>query len=123
MSYKPADHNSLSPYLMVEDVPAALDFIRWVFEVEPSLVIRRDDGSIAHAEVRIDDSVLMMGQMSGGPASHIHLYVDDVDSVFEAGERAGGVAVQTPGEKGDGDRRGGIVDPAGTTWWLATHLG
>ncbi len=119
--YKPPNHNSLSPYLIVENAEAALQFIRQVFGSEPRLIVRAHDGSISHAEVIIDDTVLMLGQMPGGSPAHVHVYLADVDASFAAARTAGGTVIQEVMEKGDGDRRGGITDPSGTTWWLATH--
>lgn len=120
--YKPAGHNSLSPYLIVDDARAALAFIRAVFGAEPIFVHRGDTGDIVHAEVKIDDTVLMIGQMPGGPDAHLHVYVPDVDGAFAKARAAGGAVVQEPTEKGDGDRRGGISDPTGTIWWLSTQI-
>ena len=59
--YKPQGHTSLAPYLIVADGRAQLAFIKAVFDAEPSLVVPSDSGGVAHAEVRIDDTVLMMG--------------------------------------------------------------
>lgn len=60
--------------------------------------------------------------MEGGPDTHVHVYVPDVDAAFRRAIEAGGTVVQEPMEKGDGDRRGGISDPGGTIWWLSTQL-
>lgn len=118
--YKPTGHNAVSPYLLLADVEACLAFVEAVFGSETIFLARRPDGSIMHAEVRIDDSVVMMGQSADGPDSHLHVYVSDVDAAFERAKAAGGRVVQEPAEKGDGDRRGGVTDPAGTTWWLSS---
>lgn len=67
--YKPSGHNAVSPYLIVADAEAALHFVKSVFGVEPILLMRREDGSVMHAEVKIDDSIVMIGQ-GDGPASH-----------------------------------------------------
>lgn len=121
--YKPQGHNALSPYLIVEDAEAVLDFIKAVFEAEPFLVHNNAAGDASHIEVRIDDSVLMLGQMPGARSpAHLHLYVENVDAVFTKAVNAGGRIVQEPSEKGDGDRRAGIADPSGTTWWIATAI-
>ena len=53
----------------------------------------------------------------------LHVYVRDVDETYQRALDYGAGSVQTPSEQGDGDRRGGIRDPAGNTWWIATHLG
>ncbi len=56
-------------------------------------------------------------------ASHVHLYVEDVDAVYEKAVREGATPVQKPVKKDDEDKRGGFRDPAGTTWWVATRVG
>lgn len=122
--YKPPGHNSLSPYLIVEDAQVTLDFIKAVFGADPEMIHRTPDGSIGHAEVRIDDTVLMVGPWKGGgTGAHVHVYVPDVDASFEKARAAGGKVVQEPVKKDDPDRRGGITDPSGITWWLATTQG
>lgn len=120
--YKPDGYTSLAPYLIVDDAQVSLDFIKAVFDVEAHRIHRGDDGSIAHAEVWIDDTILMLGQFKGsGTVAHIHVYVPDVTAAFETARRAGGTAVQEPVRKDDADLRGGIKDPSGTTWWLSTR--
>lgn len=121
-SYKPAGYTSAAPYLIVADAEALLGFLRAVFGAEPRFLHRRDDGSIAHAEVRIDDTVVMCGQAEGVPPAHVHVYLADVDAAFARALAAGGSEVQPVAEKGDGDRRGGVADPSGTVWWLSTQI-
>lgn len=122
--YKPAGHNSLSPYLIVSDARPVLDFIKAVFGVEPTLEHRDDSGALSHVEFKIDDTILMLGQAPGATSqAHIHVYVPDVDQSFELAKAAGGKVVQEPTQKTDPDRRCGIADPSGTTWWLATTQG
>lgn len=120
--HKPPNHNAVSPYLLVADAEAALAFARAVFGSEPSFIHRRDDGAIGHAEFVIEDSVVMLGQLPDATGCHVHVYVPDVDAVFARAKAAGGSVVQELSEKGDGDRRGGIKDPTGTTWWLSQYL-
>lgn len=120
--FKPDGYNSLSPYLIVDDAQATLDFIKAVFDVEPHLAHSGEGGSISHAEVWIDDTILMLGQWKGsGAVAHIHVYVPDVWKSFERARQDGGKSVQEPVRKDDPDLRGGIVDPSGTTWWLSTR--
>lgn len=122
MPYKPDGYTSLAPYLIVTDAAATLDFVHAVFGSQPLFVHRRPDGAIGHAEIVIDDSVLMVGQADEGAAAHVHVYVPDVDAAFRRALDAGGTEVQAIAEKGDGDRRGGVRDASGTTWWLSTEL-
>jgi PhnB protein len=123
MAYKPDGHSTVSPYLIIADAEAALAFIKAVFGVEPTMMHRTAKGNVGHCEIRIEDSILMLGEMPGAAGVNLHVYVADVDAAFARALAAGGTEVQAVAEKGDGDRRGGVRDPSGTTWWLATHLG
>jgi uncharacterized glyoxalase superfamily protein PhnB len=79
-----------------------------------------------HAEVQIDDSIVMIADGGGDfPAFPIwlHIYVPDVDAAYQRALSAGGVSVQAPQQKDDPDRRAGVKDPAGNTWWIATQVG
>lgn len=85
----------------------------------------RADGSLMHAEVRIDDSVVMIG---GGAtehkasAVHLHVYVPDAHRVYARALDAGAQAVQTPARKHAGDDlRAGFRDADGNTWWVANQ--
>lgn len=119
MSYKPEGYTSAAPYLVVDDAQATLDFTKQVFGAEPLRIFKREDGSIQHAEVRIDDTVVMIGEMPGGPDAHVHVYLQDPDDAFARALDAGATAVQQVQVKDDGDRRGGVRDTNGTTWWLS----
>lgn len=122
MGYKPHAYTSLAPYLLVADAKATLAFLAATFGAEPLRIVHREDGSIMHAEARVDDTVLMMGEVRESQPSHVHVYVPDVDATFARALAAGGVEVQAPVEKGDGDRRGGVTGPNGTTWWISTQF-
>jgi len=115
VSFKPDGYTSVSPYLVVDNAQATLAFLKAVFGCESLRLHRRDDGSIMHVEARIDDTIVMIGQMPRGPDAHVHVYVADVDDVFERALQAGGTTAEPVTEKGDGDRRGGIRDRNGTT--------
>ena len=119
MTWNPEGYASLSPYLIVPDAQKTLDFVAKVFSAEPLRIHRRDDGSIMHAEARIDDTVLMMGEMAEGPKSNVHVYCANVEQAFQRALDAGGTVVQPLEPKPDGDRRGGVDDGNNTTWWLS----
>jgi PhnB protein len=121
MAYKPNGYTSVAPYLIVADAEKTLAFLEAALGAERLRIIRRDDHSIKHAEARIDDTVVMMGEMPPGQEANVHVYVPDVDQAFASAIAAGGVVVQAVESKGDGDRRGGVRDPNGITWWLATE--
>lgn len=87
--------------------------------------MRRPDGTVMHAEVKIGDSFVMMGEPTGefGPMpSSIYLYVEDCDKVYERAVEAGAVSLMKPADMLTGERYGGVKDPAGNIWWVATHI-
>jgi len=78
-----------------------------------------------HAEVRIDDTVMMLADSAEGWSpvpSHVHIYVADVDATYKRALEAGAISVQAPIKKEDEDKRGGVKDAGGTTWWIATKV-
>lgn len=124
--WKPAGYNSVSPYLVVSGARATLEFLRKAFGAEPLRVIERPDGSLVHGEARIDDTVVMLADAIEGWAAvpaHVHLYVPDVDAAYRRALAAGATSVMEPVKKSDPDKRGGVKDAGGTTWWLATQVG
>ncbi|HEV7276083.1 MAG TPA: VOC family protein [Devosiaceae bacterium] len=121
MSYKPDGYNSASPYLMVRSAPATIDFAKAVFGAEELRSFPHPDGGVGHAEIRIDDTVIMMGEAGEGETAHIHVYVPDVRKCFAAALANGATVVQEVTDKGDGDLRGGVSDSNGIVWWISTQ--
>jgi len=124
-TFKPEGYNTASPYLIVRDANATIAFLEQVFEAAELRRFPDASGKLVHAEVRIGDSVIMLADGSEGwpaIASHVHLYVADVDSTYRRAIAAGAESVQEPVKKDDPDRRGGVKDPGGTTWWIATMV-
>jgi PhnB protein len=124
-SYKPEGYTSLAPYLVVDGVARTIDFLVRAFDGVPLRRIGAPDGKIMHAEVRIDDTVVMLSD--GAPGwppfpSHVHVYVPDVDASYRRALEAGGTSVQPPTKKEDADKRAGVKDAGGTTWWIATQV-
>lgn len=125
VSYKPDSYNSVSPYLIVDGAERTIDFLIAVFGAEELRRFPADDGGLMHAEVRIDDTVIMLADATADwppvPA-HVHVYVRDVDAAYQRALEAGATSVQEPVKKEDADKRGGVLDPGGTTWWIATKV-
>jgi uncharacterized glyoxalase superfamily protein PhnB len=123
MSGKPDGYNNVMPYLVVEDVGVLIDFLKQTFDAEEIMRVENDRGT--HAEVRIGDSVVMMGSTTGSPnvsSALIYVYVDDTDATFERAIVAGGATFERPNDTPYGDRRAGVRDPFGNQWWLATNI-
>jgi PhnB protein len=125
-TWKPRSYSSVSPYLVVAGAQKVIDFAKAVFGATELRRYDMPDGSIMHAEIRIDDTVIMLGD--GGAAfppiaSLIHVYVADVDAVYERALEAGATVVEAPKiREGDPDKRGSVKDPCGNTWAIATQL-
>ncbi|SMC29100.1 Uncharacterized conserved protein PhnB, glyoxalase superfamily [Andreprevotia lacus DSM 23236] len=124
-SYKPAQHNAVSPYLVVNDAPATLAFLANVFEGIERYRMEDEHGSIRHAEVQIDDSIIMVCERPGGEIAtvgSVHVYVPDVDACYARALAAGATSLVEPQDQHYGDRSAGVQDAQGNVWWLGTHL-
>jgi uncharacterized glyoxalase superfamily protein PhnB len=124
--YKPAGWSTVSPYLIVNGAAATIAFLQRVFDAVEVRRIPGESGRIMHAEVRIEDSIIMLAD-SAPPewppgASSVHVYVRDVDVTYRKALGAGAVSVQEPVKGEDEDKRGGIKDAGGITWWIATKV-
>ena len=128
----PEGYHSLQIYLAVEDASKAIDFYKEAFGAEETIRMPGPDGSVAHAELQIGDSKLMLSDPfphsdvrppaeRGGPTASIFMYVDDVDATFEQAQRAGGTVVSELEDMFWGDRFGTVADPFGHVWAMATH--
>ena len=125
-AFRPAAYPAVSPYLIVDGAGRTIDFLVRAFDAVELRRFPDSTGAVIHAEVRIDDSVLMIadGTESWPPIpSHVHVYVPDVDASYRRALQAGAVSVQEPVQKEDADKRGGVKDSGGTTWWIATMVG
>ncbi|WP_299472921.1 VOC family protein [uncultured Roseibium sp.] len=122
MSWKPDGYTSASPYLIVRDAEATLRFLEHAFLATRLRIHTREGGAgIKHAEARLDDTVIMLGEMPETVAAHVHVYVADADTAFAKAVEAGGQIVQEMSRSSDGDYRGGIADPNGIVWWISTQ--
>lgn len=123
LSFKPAGYTSVSPYLIVAGACETIEFLKDTFSAVELRHFRSDTGRILHAEVRIDDTVVMLADSTENwppTQAHVHIYVKDVDATYQLALEAGAVSVQSPIQKEDEDKRGGIKDAGGTTWWIST---
>ena len=124
-SYKPKGYTTVSPYLIVNGASGTIDFLKSVFGAVELRRFPDAAGKLMHAEVRIDDTVVMIADGSDGwppVPSQVHVYVRDVDVTYKRALEAGATSVQEPVKKEDADKRGGVKDAGGTTWWIATKV-
>jgi uncharacterized glyoxalase superfamily protein PhnB len=101
-----------------------MEFLKNAFDAKEMFRMDGPDG-VVHAEMKIGDSMVMMGEAKGEwkpmPAS-LHIYTEDVDRAYRRAVDAGGVSLREPANQFYGDRSGGVKDPCGNMWWVATHV-
>ena len=130
----PAGFHTLTPSMVVKDARKAIDFFKRAFGAEEIDVMTGPDGRVMHAEIRLADSILMMGEENpawpqfksaetlGGSPISLHLYVADVDAAFKRALDAGAKADMPVQDMFWGDRYGKVRDPFGHVWGLATRV-
>ena len=122
----PKGFHTVTPYITVRQAPELLDFVKRAFGAEELLRTTGSAGGI-HAEVRIDDSRLMIGgggAWSGTPMpTAFHLYVRDTDAVYRQALELGATSIHEPMDQNYGERSAGVKDLAGNTWYIATAFG
>jgi uncharacterized glyoxalase superfamily protein PhnB len=129
----PEGMHTITPHLVCANAGAAIAFYRQAFNAEELMRLPMPDGKIGHAMLRIGDSMLMLADefphweshspatLRGSPVT-IHLSVPDVDACFEQAVAAGASARMEPADTFWGDRYGGLVDPFGHHWSIATRV-
>lgn len=126
----PEGYQAITPYLIVKGASRAIDFYKKAFAATEVMRLPGPGGTIAHAEVRIGDSHLMLADeqgsyrgpeaLGGSPVS-LMIYVEDVDKTFEQAIRNGAKPTRAVEDQFYGDRSGNLVDPFGHVWTVATH--
>jgi uncharacterized glyoxalase superfamily protein PhnB len=123
--FKPAGYNSASPYFIINGAQKFIDLMKEIFGAEELRRYDQPTGRIMHAEIKIDDSVIMLGDSSEKypPVKLVmHVYVPDVDKTFDKAIKAGCEIVEHPKEReGDTDRRATFKDFAGNLWSVGTQ--
>lgn len=121
----PEGYNTVTPYLIVEDGDGFIEFAQAAFGARVLGRSDAPDGRLMHAELALGDSHVMLGGSNDEwppTRSLIHLYVPDVDAVFRRAVEAGARSIRDPETMFYGDRTGGVEDPFGTQWWIATRV-
>jgi PhnB protein len=121
----PDGYHTISPYLIVRDVAGLMDFVIRAFEGKEIERMADPSGLVMHGEVRIGDSIVMMGEASGPyppmPGA-MYLYLNDTDRVYARAIKAGAISVMEPADQFYGDRNAGVKDQWGNVWWIATRV-
>lgn len=130
----PEGYPTITPYMIIQNAGDAIAFYKKAFGAAESMRITDEDGKIHHAEIRIGSSPVMIvdefqefpyirsPRALGGASVHLYLYVEDVDSLFEQAIAAGAQVLEPLKDHDDGDRRGGLTDPFGHVWWMASRI-
>jgi PhnB protein len=128
----PKGYHAVTPYLAVRDAGLAIEFYKRAFGARQRLRMDAPGGKVAHAEVQIDDCIVMLAdefadmgflgpRSRGGTTVNLHLYVKDVDAVVARALAAGARIVRPLKDEFYGDRVGMVEDPFGHQWYVATH--
>jgi PhnB protein len=128
----PDGYHSVTPYLIVRDASAAIEFYKTAFGATELFRMVKPGGKIGHAEIRIGDAPVMLADEN--PMFHVYgpkpperpplgllLYVEDVDAVFTKAVASGATVLMSVKDQFYGDRSGTITDPFGHVWTIATH--
>jgi PhnB protein len=128
----PDGYHTATPYLIIKDAARAIEFYKKAFGAMELMRMPGPDGTIGHAEIKIGDSPIMLAdevpgmdfkspESLGGSPISILLYVEDVDAVFNDAVAAGAKVQRPVADQFYGDRTGGVLDPFGHVWYIATH--
>ena len=128
----PEGYHTATPYLSISGAKDAIEFYKLAFGATEVFRLNTPTGDIAHAEIKIGDSLIMLAETSaespmpspdtlGGSTFAIHLYVEDVDSLFEQAIDAGALDIKSVEDQFYGDRMGTLKDPFGHIWFVSTH--
>jgi uncharacterized glyoxalase superfamily protein PhnB len=122
----PDGYHTLTPYLVVDGAEKIIRFMKEAFGAETAFEpMKRPDGKVMHAEFRIGDSIIMISDASErakATSAMLHVYVPNVDAVYQKALKAGATSVTEPADMFYGDRTGGVKDPAGNQWHIGTHV-
>jgi PhnB protein len=128
----PEGYHALNPFLAVDDAAKAIEFYKRAFGASERMRMPGPEGKVAHAELQIGDSVLMLSdpfpqstckppKELGGTSVGVLLYVEDVDEVVQQAVDAGATVTMPVDDMFWGDRYGKLADPFGHEWQIATH--
>jgi PhnB protein len=118
-------YRTVTPYLLVSDADTELAFLKAAFGATEVECQRNPDNRVMHAEMKIGDSLVMLGQAGGRwtpRSAALYLWVDDVDATYARALQAGATSESEPEDKPYGHRNAGVIDQNGITWWIGAPV-
>ncbi len=125
VKFIPEGYHTVTPYLVVSDVDKLLQFLEATFNAATSVCGRDGQGKAQHAEVKIGDSMIMIGaapQADQVTNTMLYLYVEDTDAYYKKAIAAGALSIKAPENQFYGDRNAAVQDFSGNQWWFATRV-
>jgi PhnB protein len=121
--FLPEGHNHVSPYVHATDVSRLIAFLEETLGAKEVLRLAMPDGDVVHAEVRVGDSIIMMGHPSDERRmrSQVHVYVEDCDATYARAMAHGATSMRAPQDMFYGDRVASVKDAWGNEWFFSTH--
>ncbi len=121
----PEGYHTVTPFIVAEGTAKLIDFIKQAFGAEEIERLAAPDGTVMHAEIRIGDSILMLGESQGEwkpmPAA-LYVYVTDADATYARALGAGATSLKEVADQFYGDRNGSVRDAWGNVWSIGTHI-
>ena len=121
----PEGYHSVNSFLIVEGAEKLIQFLKQTFDGKVEESVKGPDGRIAHSELTVGDSIIMMADATpkyGATAVHLYVYLENVDLTFNRALEAGASSIQEPADQFYGDGTAGVMDPTGNYWWIAQHV-
>ena len=118
----PQKMRAVTPYIVTEGALELVDFLKSAFGAQEMAMFKRPDVALMHGAVTIGDSVIELGDSPGVPPAAFYLFVEDADAQYERALEAGATSLSAPANHSYGHRSGGVTDPWGNTWFIASDL-
>jgi uncharacterized glyoxalase superfamily protein PhnB len=121
----PEGYHNVTPYVAVRGADRFIEFLKQAFGAQEKERHTLRDGRVMHAEVKIGDSIIMLGEANERwqpKPTTFYLYVEDIDSTYRRALGVGATSATEPANQFWGDRTAMVMDPAGNSWFIATHV-
>jgi PhnB protein len=122
-SHMPPGFRTVTPYIVVPGIARLIEFLEQAFGAERREVMKREDGSVAHASITLGDSILEMGESVDKKSMPMtfHVYIPNVDELYKRALTAGAKSLSEPTDQFYGERSAGLIDNWGNHWYIATY--